>query len=62
MEHQCQFNVGDLVSFSDDFYLGMVIEAKLSDAFSDEGLYEIKVYWFQHSMVFWCLEFTLVKI
>ena len=62
MKPKCQLGVGDLVSFSDDFYLGIVLETKLSDAFADEDLYEIKVYWFQHSMIFWCLEFTLVEI
>ncbi len=62
MKPQCQLEVGDLVRFSDDFYMGVVLDTKLSDAFADEDLYEIKVYWFEHAMIFWCLDFTLIKL
>ena len=56
----CMFSKGDLVTFKNEHFIGIVQEVKLSDTFGIEGLYEIKVLWIDYQMSFWCLEHALV--
>jgi hypothetical protein len=59
---ECAFKIGDLVSFRDEYFVGIVQDIMISDAFEEEGLYEVKVLWIDYRLSFWCLEYALKKI
>jgi hypothetical protein len=58
----CKFKKGDLVTFRSEYFVGIVQDVMMSDAFEEEELYEVKVLWIDYRLSFWCLEYALVKL
>jgi len=58
----CKFIKGDLVTFRSEYFVGIVQDVMMSDAFEEEELYEVKVLWIDYRLSFWCLEYALVKL
>jgi hypothetical protein len=59
---KCEFKEGDLVTFKSDYFVGIVQDTIISDAFEEEELYEVKVLWINYRLSFWCLEHALKKL
>tara|TARA_Y100000590_G_scaffold86921_2_gene97309 strand:- start:1047 stop:1232 length:186 start_codon:yes stop_codon:yes gene_type:complete len=58
----CKFKKGDLVTFRTEYFIGIVEDVMISDAFEEEGLYEVKVLWVDYRLSFWCIEHALKKM
>jgi hypothetical protein len=59
---QCNFTIGDLVTFKSEFFVGLVQDVKVSDTFGEADKCEIKVLWVDYKISFWCLECALKKL
>jgi|TARA_R110002020_G_scaffold48522_3_gene138201 hypothetical protein len=59
---ECKFKKGDLVTFRTEYFIGIVEDVMISDAFEEEELYEVKVLWIDYRLSFWCLEYALKKL
>lgn len=62
IEHHEKFRIGDLVRFSDDYYLGLVVELQPAHGFKiKENIIDVRVLWV-NGQCFWCLDCTLIVV